>query len=68
MAAGAPCSALDDDGQCPLHHAIANGHIDAVERLTAKQPCAEMSVTDRYKMVRAHRRATAVHLSADAYA
>lgn len=53
VAAGAACSALDDDLQTPLHCAVANGHVEAVERLTARLPCAEMHVADKYKMVRA---------------
>ena len=54
VAAGANRSYLDDDGQTPLHTAIANGHVDSVERLTAHLPCDEMHVVDKYKMVRMH--------------
>ena len=54
VAAGANRSYLDDDGQTPLHAAIANGHVDSVERLTAHLPCDEMHVVDKYKMVRMH--------------
>ena len=53
-AAGANRSYLDDDGQTPLHAAIANGHVDSVERLTAHLPCDEMHVVDKYKMVPMH--------------
>ena len=41
VARGASIAALDDDMQTPLHTAVANGHIGAVERLTAQQPCLE---------------------------
>lgn len=55
LAAGADTAAVDDDGQTPLHYAVANGHVAAVERLTAATtPCAEMHLTDRYKMQPLH--------------
>ena len=54
LAAGADCAAVDEDGQTPLHVAVAHRHAAAVERLTAMQPCAELHVTDNYKMSPLH--------------
>lgn len=54
VARGALLGAVDDDMQTPLHVAVANGHVEAVERLTALQPCAEMQIIDKYKMLPLH--------------
>lgn len=45
---------LDEDAQTPLHVAIANGHLAAVERLTRVQPCTELHEYDKYKMLPLH--------------
>jgi len=50
LAAGASPSDVDDDGQTPLHIAVVNGSTDAVEKLTATQPCDELRITDKYRM------------------
>lgn len=54
LAGGADMSAVDDDGQTPLHNAVANGRHTAVEKLTARQPCQELRITDNYKMLPLH--------------
>lgn len=54
VAAGAPLGYCDDDHQTALHCAVANGHIDAADVLTEKMPCAELSITDKYKMLPLH--------------
>lgn len=54
LAAGADPAMVNDDGQTPLHIAVAHGHTEAVERLTSKQPCEQLRVTDHYKMLPLH--------------
>lgn len=50
LSAGAQLSTTDDDGQCALHLAVVNGHLKAVDRLTAAQPCHELHLSDRFSM------------------
>ena len=54
LAAGAALDAQDDDDQTALHVAVANGHAEAVEALTCTQPCHELEVYDKYKMLPLH--------------
>ena len=54
LAAGAKASEADDDGQTPLHVAVANGHVEAAERLSRDEPCLEMQVADKFMMTPLH--------------
>ena len=40
IAAGADISTTDEDGQTPLHVAVAHGHVPAAECLSRQEPCA----------------------------
>ena len=52
--AGASLSAVDEDHQTALHIAVANGNVAATDALTEILPCAELHLTDKYKMAPLH--------------
>ena len=39
LLAGASAAEVDEDGQTALHVAVANGHVEAAERLSRADPC-----------------------------
>ena len=54
LMAGVSAAETDEDGQTALHVAVANGHVEAAERLSRADPCLEMSVLDNYLMTPLH--------------
>ena len=54
LLAGASAAEVDEDGQTALHVAVANGHVEAAERLSRADPCLEMGVVDKYQMTPLH--------------
>jgi ankyrin repeat protein len=54
LMAGVSAAEVDEDGQTALHVAVANGHVEAAERLSRADPCLEMGVVDKYLMTPLH--------------
>ena len=54
LMAGVSAAEVDEDGQTALHIAVANGHVEAAERLSRADPCLEMGVLDKYLMTPLH--------------
>ena len=54
LTAGAPLGSLDEDGQTALHVACANEHVGAASVLSARAPCWELLVEDKYGMTPLH--------------
>lgn len=54
LMAGVSSAEVDEDGQTALHVAVANGHVEAAERLSRADPCLEMGVLDKYLMTPLH--------------
>ena len=54
LAAGAPKTETDGDGQTALHAAVANGHVEVAEILTRDEPCVELNQSDNFSMTPLH--------------
>ena len=54
LEAGALTSALDEDGQTPLHHAASEGYFEIVKTLAPNPKCPELLVTDNFQMTPYH--------------